>query len=132
MFVDASALVAMITNEPEAAAMTKAIADAASATTSPLSIYEAAMAIARKKIDKGQAFDVIERFLIASRISVEPITAQHAELALQAHARFGKGTGHPAQLNMGDCFSYAAAIRLGCPLLFKGRDFSRTDIPPAL
>jgi len=90
------------------------------------------MAIIRKKRDRGQAYAVIDAFLQASGITIEPITHEHGRLALEAHARFGKGTGHPAKLNMGDCFSYAVAITLGCPLLFKGRDFSRTDIPPAL
>ncbi len=78
------------------------------------------------------ALEVVKLFLQASRIGVEPITAAHAALALEAHARFGKGTGHPAQLNMGDCFSYALAKSLGLSLLFKGNDFIHTDIPQAL
>jgi ribonuclease VapC len=132
MFVDASAIVAMIAGEAEAGAMTDAVAHARSAVTSPLSTYEASMALARKKAAKGQALEVVKLFLQASRIGVEPITAAHAALALEAHARFGKGTGHPAQLNMGDCFSYALAKSLGLSLLFKGKDFIHTDIPQAL
>jgi ribonuclease VapC len=57
---------------------------------------------------------------------------EQARIARDAHARFGKGSGHPAQLNFGDCFSYALARALDAPLLFKGNDFSHTDIRPAL
>ena len=60
------------------------------------------------------------------------MTAEHAELARTAHRRFGRGSGHPARLNFGDCFAYALAKATGEPLLFKGEDFGHTDIRSAL
>jgi ribonuclease VapC len=63
---------------------------------------------------------------------IKPVDLEDVRLARAAHVRFGKGTGHPAQLNFGDCFSYALARRLGASLLFRGSDFSYTDITPAL
>ena len=64
-------------------------------------------------------------------IKIEPVTEEHAYLALDAYDRFGKGTGHPAGLNYGDCFSYALAKQTGEPLLFKGADFTHTDLEAA-
>ncbi len=64
-------------------------------------------------------------------IKIEPVTEEQAYLALDAYNRFGKGTGHPAGLNYGDCFSYALAKQTGDPLLFKGNDFTRTDLEAA-
>jgi ribonuclease VapC len=60
------------------------------------------------------------------------ITQEDAQAALVAFARYGKGRSHPARLNMGDCFAYAAARTRGMPLLYKGNDFTRTDIEPAV
>jgi len=65
-------------------------------------------------------------------LRIEPVTQRHAELARQAYRQFGKGSGHPAGLNFGDCFAYALARATGAPLLFKGADFARTDVAPAL
>jgi len=65
-------------------------------------------------------------------IKIEPVNEQQAYLALDAYDRFGKGTGHPAGLNYGDCFSYALAKQAGEPLLFKGDDFTRTDLEAAI
>jgi ribonuclease VapC len=64
-------------------------------------------------------------------IKIEPVTEEQAYLALDAYDRFGKGTGHPAALNYGDCFSYALAKQTGEPLLFKGNDFAHTDLEAA-
>jgi ribonuclease VapC len=74
-------------------------------------------------------FDELERLL---DIEVVPTTFAHARLARIAYRRFGKGSGHPAQLNLADCMAYALAKESGQPLLFKGGDFSHTDIEPAL
>lgn len=65
-------------------------------------------------------------------ITVEPVTPRHADIARQAYRDFGKGSGHPARLNFGDCFAYALARATGQPLLFKGVDFSQTDVTSAL
>lgn len=78
---------------------------------------------------EGQA-DVLE-FLETAGVRTVSITSKEAEGALDAFARFGKGSGHPAQLNMGDCFAYAGARSYRTALLFKGEDFSKTDIRPA-
>jgi ribonuclease VapC len=67
-----------------------------------------------------------------ARILVAPVTEQQARIARAAYRDFGKGSGHPARLNFGDCFAYALAKDTGEPLLFKGRDFAHTDIVPAL
>jgi ribonuclease VapC len=73
----------------------------------------------------------VNDLLKLSTIRVFPVPTEATPLALDAFARFGKGRGHPAQLNMGDCFAYACARHFEEPLLFKGADFSRTDIEPA-
>ena len=65
-------------------------------------------------------------------ISVEPVTEEQARLAREAYRDFGRGSGHPAKLNFGDCFAYALAKAMDEPLLFKGEDFSRTDVASAL
>ena len=70
--------------------------------------------------------------LIATALTVSDVTAAHTRIARDAHLRFGKGMGHPAQLNFGDCFSYALAKFLDVPLLYNGGDFAKTDIRPAL
>ena len=65
-------------------------------------------------------------------MAIEPVTEAHARIARRAYADFGKASGHPAKLNFGDCFAYALAKAKREPLLFKGDDFSRTDVTPAL
>lgn len=69
--------------------------------------------------------------LDAMQIRIEPVTAEHADEALRAHARYGKGRSHPAQLNMGDCFAYAVAKSRRAALLYKGNDFGYTDLRSA-
>jgi ribonuclease VapC len=73
-----------------------------------------------------------DELLREGSIQIEPVDRVQAELARQAYRDFGKGSGHPAQLNLGDCFAYALARRRNEPLLFKGSDFSQTDITCAL
>lgn len=70
--------------------------------------------------------------LIAAALSVSDVTADQIRIARDAHLRYGKGMGHPAQLNFGDCFSYALAKSLDVPLLYKGQDLAKTDIRSAL
>lgn len=129
MFVDASAIVAILTLEPEADALTDTLAIASTAVTSPIAVFEAVLGVCRKRhasIREGQ--DDVAEFLDTARVRSVPITTEIADLALDAFERYGKGRGHPAQLNMGDCFAYAAAKANGSPLLFKGDDFAKTDI----
>jgi ribonuclease VapC len=132
MFVDASAIVAMLTREPEADTLAGALEEAGSPITSPIAIFEAVLGICRKRhasVEEGTA-DVRELLEIAG-IGVAPITDRDTETALAAFSRYGKGRGHPAQLNLGDCFAYAMAKNHRIALLFKGEDFDKTDIPPA-
>lgn len=67
----------------------------------------------------------------AAQIAIEPVTEAQARIARQAYRDFGKASGHPAKLNFGDCFAYALAKATGEPLLFKGQDFSQTDVKVA-
>ncbi len=72
-----------------------------------------------------------DEFLDAAKIQIEPVTAEQAEVARAAYRDFGKGSGHPAQLNFGDCFAYALAVVTREPLLYKGADFSHTGVRSA-
>ena len=132
MFVDASAIVAIIVGEPGADQLADRVEAAESPITSPIAIFETVAAISRiRTIDIDEATDVVAEFLETARIRVVPVTHADAEKALDAFSRYGKGRGHPAQLNLGDCFAYAAASNHRRPLLFKGDDFSKTDIRSA-
>ena len=132
MFVDASAIVAILTRELEADALAEVLETARSPITSPIAIFEAALGICRKhhaSVEEAEA-DVRE-FLEVAAIRAVSITEREAETALAAFSRYGKGRGHPAQLNLGDCFAYAVAKNHRTALLFKGEDFDKTDIAPA-
>jgi ribonuclease VapC len=132
MFVDASAIVAILNGETEAAVFADALERADTRLTSPLAIFEATLGVCRVRhatVDQAAA-DVAE-FLTIADIHCVAITDHEARTALVAFDRYGKGRGHPASLNLGDCFAYAVAHNRGVPLLFKGDDFSKTDIEPA-
>lgn len=129
MFVDASALVAILTEEPEGKGFAQAIEEAAQCSISPLAIFETVLNIRRKlAVELDVAIQMTTTFIDEARIAVEPIDRAAGDIALSAFARYGKGRGHPAQLNLGDCFAYAMARRRGVPLLYKGEDFALTDI----
>ena len=133
MFVDASAIVAILTRESGFESLNVALEGATALHTSAVAIFEATLGVRRKRrCDVAQAQQVVMAFLAALRIDVAIIAAAEASGALDAFSRFGKGTGHPAQLNMGDCFAYAVARSIGASVLFTGDDFARTDIsgPP--
>jgi|SRR6185312_6987910 ribonuclease VapC len=131
MFVDASALIAIVANEIDGAALGARLEDATKAFTSPIAVYEATLGLARiGKTSPAEAKVPLDRLLRETNVEVIAIETQMAELALAAFSRFGKGR-HPAGLNMGDCFAYACAKELGVPLLFKGDDFAKTDIEVA-
>ena len=132
MFLDASALVAMIAEEQDHEALSAAVARSAVRITSALAAWEAAVALARVRapLPLSEARTVVQRYLAAAEVEIISIGLAEHEAALDAFERFGKGR-HPAKLNMGDCFSYACAKTHGAPLLFKGDDFGKTDIPAA-
>jgi ribonuclease VapC len=74
----------------------------------------------------------VDDLLFSAEVTVEPVTERQARIAREAYRDYGKGSGHPARLNFGDCFAYALARDLNEPLLFKGDDFRHTDIKPAI
>lgn len=133
MFVDASALVAILIDEPDARALADCLERADTRITSPIAVYEAAAAIARRKKGGFEAARAdVQMLLDAVPIAVVDLTLADADQALAAFARFGKGQGHPAKLNMGDCFAYAVAKNRRVALLFKGDDFHHTDIASSI
>lgn len=129
MFVDASAIVAILTREDDAELLMDRLGRAEAPITSPIAIFEAALGLCRKRrASVAQAQQDVADFLTAARINLVPITARDADTALDAYARYGKGRGHPARLNLGDCFAYAVARNHRTSLLFTGGDFTKTDI----
>ena len=129
MFVDSSAIVAILTAEEDADRLADMIDAAEAPVTSAVAIFEAALGICRKHhATVEEARDDVRAFLDAAGIEVATIAEAEAGAALLAFSRYGKGRGHPAQLNMGDCFAYAVARTRDVPLLYKGNDFSHTDI----
>lgn len=132
MFIDASALCAVLLREPGYAALEDLTARAEGAVTSPVAIWETVRAIVREQgVEVDAALTDVERYLAAAEVRIIEIPARAHRLALEAFERFGKGR-HPAALNMGDCFAYACARSYEVPLLFKGDDFPQTDIKSAL
>ncbi|HXW84758.1 MAG TPA: type II toxin-antitoxin system VapC family toxin [Candidatus Binataceae bacterium] len=132
MFVDASAIVAILTEEPEAEALLEVLESADVAITSPIAVFETVVAIARKKrAPIESAEEIVIGFLRDAKIALRAIGAQEAYTALDAFARFGKGRGHSARLNLGDCFAYAVAKNHRLPILYKGDDFNKTDLRSA-
>jgi ribonuclease VapC len=130
MIIDTSAIVAILRDEPEAWAFAKAIAAAKSRRVSAVNYVEAAAAIdASRSPIASRKFDDLFR---EAALQVAPVTEIQARIAREAYRDFGKGSGHAAGLNFGDCFAYALAKESSEPLLFKGKDFRHTDISPVL
>lgn len=130
MIIDTSALVAILRSEPERTSFEEVIVQDPFPRISAATYLEAGIVV------DGRGSPVLGRILdslIASaEIRIEPVTAAQAMIARQAYRDFGRGSGHPAQLNFGDCFSYALAKDLDEELLFKGDDFAHTDVRPAV
>lgn len=129
MVIDSSAVIAILFDEPEAEALLSQIAVAEVCRLSSASLVEIGIVLRRDAAaPRRAAFDEMLRLF---SIKIELVTEEQAYLALDAYDRFGKGTGHRAGLNYGDCFSYALARQTGEPLLFKGNDFTHTDLEAA-
>ncbi len=128
MVIDTSAIVAIALNEPEAAAFEERIADAPLRLISAATVLETAMVIETRLGEQGGA--ELDLWLHKAGVVTIAVDAEHADLARRAWRRFGKGR-HPAGLNFADCFSYALAALTREPLLFKGDDFSKTDVEAA-
>lgn len=130
MIVDSSVIVAILRAEPDARLYTRAIEQADEVKMSAATYLEIAIIV-----DRG-ADPVLSRrldqLLDQADAVLEPFTEAQARIARAAYRDFGKGSGHIARLNFGDCFAYALAKDFGEPLLFKGKDFVHTDIEPAL
>ena len=130
MIIDTSALIAILRDEPKAAACARAIETASRHRISAASFVEAAIVIDGNRNPVASCrFDDLVR---ESQLIVEPVAEAQAGIARDAYRDFGRGNGHHAGLNFGDCFVYALARLMSKPLLFKGDDFAHTDITPAL
>jgi ribonuclease VapC len=129
VIVDSSALLAILRAEPEASRYSRAIEKASSRRISAANFLETAIVIdgSRDPIASRRLDDLLRE----AEFMVEAVTEEQARIARAAYRDFGKGSGHRAQLNFGDCFAYALAKAAREPLLYKGNDFSHTDIAGA-
>jgi len=130
MILDTSAIIAILRNETEAPLFAKAVEEAVHRRISAVNYVESAAVIdgSRDPIASRRFDDLLRE----AQVAVEPVTEAQAHIARQAYRDFGKGSGHPAKLNFGDCFAYALAKARNESLLFKGDDFSQTDVADAL
>ncbi|OYY65082.1 type II toxin-antitoxin system VapC family toxin [Sphingomonas sp. 28-62-11] len=129
LFVDASALVAIIVNEPEREQFRDSILAEPDPLWSAMSCWETVSAVARaERLSADLARTVVQRSADALGLRIVAIGAFELTTALGAHQKFGRGSGHPAKLNFGDCFAYACAKANGAKLLYKGDDFIHTDL----
>ena len=128
MVIDTSAIVAIALNEPESESFEQRIADAPVRLISAATVLEAAMVIETRLGTPGGI--ELDFWLHKVEVEIVPVDAEQADQARRAWRRFGKGR-HPAGLNFGDCFPYALSALTQEPLLYKGDDFSKTDIEAA-
>lgn len=130
MIVDSSALVAILKEEPERDVLLRALtAEPGAKRMSAANFLEAAIVVdANRNPILSRRFDDL---IAETAMIIEPVTHEQADIARAAYRDFGKGSGHPAALNFGDCLAYALAKATREPLLFKGKDFSHTDVLPA-
>lgn len=137
MFVDASAIVAILNEEPEAEAFEAMLGRRGEPpTVSPLARFEAVLSLARARHEQGgdraealaHAEAAVDALIRAFEMREVGISPEMGSLALEASRRYGKFVGHQAKLNFGDCFAYACAKTLNAPLLYKGSDFPETDV----
>ena len=133
MIVDTSALLAIAWDEPERSRFQDALEASTNRLISAASFLEAGIVVTRRAGPEAadEALRILDELLDQLGLDIEPVTATQAGLALDAYRRFGKGID-PAGLNFGDLFAYALAKETGQPLLFKGTDFSRTGVAPAV
>lgn len=126
MVVDTSALIAVALGESDAGLFRVALETATDINISAVSKLEIGIVAAQRNV-----FDEVMLMIDTLNIEIQPFDNRQCQIAIAAHQQFGKGR-HPAALNFGDCCSYALATSLGWPLLFKGNDFTQTDITSAL
>lgn len=129
IFVDTSILVAILSPENDAAGLSGRIEQAEARATSALVVIEATMRLSTKlAVEPVVAAAALSALLRKAEIAIVPIEEADLEVAVQAFSDYGKGRGHPAQLTLADCLSYACAKRRGLKLPYKGNDFSQTDL----
>jgi ribonuclease VapC len=126
VIVDSSAWVSVVRNEPDAARLRGALADADSVRVSAATFLETSIVVSPEHHAR------LDELLLVSGAHVMPFDREQAIVAREAYARYGKGSGSKARLNFGDCMAYALSKVTGEPLLFKGDDFRHTDVTPAL
>ena len=129
MIVDASALVAVLREEAGSQIILETI-NAETCCISAATFVETAIVVDSRR--DPVASRELDEFLNVANITITPVDEAQARIAREAYRDFGKGSGHPAKLNFGDCFAYALAKNLNEPLLFKGDEFAHTDVRPAL
>jgi len=130
MIVDSSALIAILTNEPDGLALSQALDAPKMVRLSAASYLETSIVLDKSRDPVLSA--KLDELMLDAEIVIEPVTAAQAQIARQAYRDYGKGSGHPAKLNFGDCFSYALARDKREPMLYKGDDFVHTDIRAAV
>ncbi len=130
MIVDASAMITVVLEEPGFETYLDTLLQSSANRMSAATFLEAAIVVDR--LPNPRASIRFNELISELEMIIEPVSVDQARIAREAHSRFGRGTGHPARLNFGDCFAYALAKNLDEPLLFIGQDFVHTDIRPAL
>ena len=128
MIVDTSAIIAVLFDETDAGIYANAIAQADACRMSAATFVEVSIVVEAQTKNSGSR--QLDAFMRRAGLTIEAVTEEQTHLARQAFTDFGKGR-HPAGLNYGDCFSYALAKATGEPLLFKGKDFAKTDLAAA-
>ncbi|MBF0135500.1 MAG: type II toxin-antitoxin system VapC family toxin [Magnetococcus sp. DMHC-1] len=129
MILDTSALIAILRNEPDAPIFARILADRVEPCRLSAANYLEASVVIDSNCDPIASRRLDDPIAMAD-ISIEDVTAKQAHLARAAYRIYGKGCGHPARLNFGDCFAYALAQEFNECLLFKGNDFTHTDVIP--
>ena len=128
--IDTSAIFAIMAREPEAAEMRRALNEDPKLAMSAFTVFECRTVLHRRLARAAQS--EFSQFLQLAAVQVEPFDSDLAEIAFAAYRTMGKGSAHKAQLNLGDCASYALAKAFDAPLLYKGDDFTHTDVRSAL
>ncbi|HEY4114559.1 MAG TPA: type II toxin-antitoxin system VapC family toxin [Rhizomicrobium sp.] len=132
--IDSSAIIAVRAEEPGWEILVARLSDESPTQRyiSAATFLEAGTVIAGRSSNPEIAPKIMDDFLAKHSLEIVPVDAEQARIALQARIRLGRGFGHPAKLNFGDCFSYALAKTLKAPLLYVGDDFDKTDVKSAL
>ena len=130
MIVDSSALIAILQDEEGARTISETLARSRSNRISAATLVEVGIVVDRRGDPRLGAR--LDELIALHGLQIEPVTESQARVARQAHRDYGRGSGHPAGLNYGDCFTYALAREVDEPLLFVGDDLAATDLRSAL